>query len=45
MAAVEALDRVHSTRALVLLTTVRDDKTEELDVRAVAAGALLRTTP
>jgi len=45
MAGVEALDRVHSTHVLVLLATVRDDTTEELDIRAVAAGALLRTTP
>ena len=45
MAAIEALDRLHSTRARALLLTVRDDTTEELDIRAVAAGALLRTTP
>ena len=45
MAGVEALDRVHSTHVLVLLATVRDDTTEELDIRAVAAGALLRPTP
>ena len=45
MAAVEALDRMHSTRALTLLATVRDDTGEELDVCAVAAGALIRTTP
>ncbi len=45
IAAVDALDRIHTTRALALLITVRDDTTEELDVRAAAAGALLRTTP
>ncbi len=45
MAAVEALDRIHSPRAGGLLATVRDDTTEELDIRAVAAGALLRMTP
>jgi len=45
MAAVEALDRVHSPHARALLVTVRDDMTEELDIRAVAAGALLQTTP
>jgi len=45
MAAVEALDHAHSTRACALLATVRDDTTEELDIRAVAAGALLRPTP
>ena len=44
MAAVEALDRIHTPRALGLLASVRDDTTEELDVRAVAAGALLRIT-
>jgi HEAT repeat protein len=45
MAAVEALDRIRSPRAMGVLVTVRDDTTEELDIRAVAAGALLRTTP
>ena len=45
MAAVDALDRIHTSPALSLLITVRDDATEELDIRAVAAGALLRTTP
>lgn len=45
MAAVDALDRIHTTRALTLLTTVRDDDAEDLDIRAAAAGALLRTTP
>lgn len=45
MAAVESLDRVHSSRAVALLVTVRDDNREELDIRAVAAAALLRTTP
>ncbi len=45
MAGVEALDRVHSPRARALLVTVGDDMTEELDIRAVAAGALIRTTP
>jgi hypothetical protein len=45
MAAIEALGRIHSARALGLLATVRDDATEELDIRAVAAGVLIRTTP
>ena len=45
MAAVESLDRLHSSRAFALLVTVRDDSSEELDIRAVAAAALLRTTP
>jgi HEAT repeat protein len=44
MAAVEALDKMHSPRSMGFLVTVRDDTTEELDVRAVVAGALLRTT-
>lgn len=45
MAAVDALDRIHTTRARALLITVRDDDAEDLDIRAAAAGALLRTTP
>jgi HEAT repeat protein len=44
MAAIDALDRMHTPRALGLLLTVRDDTSEELDIRAVAAGALLRAT-
>lgn len=45
MAAVEALEACGSPRANAILATVRDDTTEALDIRAVAAGALLRTTP
>jgi HEAT repeat protein len=44
MAAIDALDRMQTPRALGLLATVRDDTSEELDIRAVAAGALLRAT-
>jgi HEAT repeat protein len=44
MAAVEALDRIHSPAAVALLETVRDDKTEALDVRAAAAAALIFPT-
>ena len=45
MAAIEALVRIRSARALALLATVRDDTTEDLDVRALAASALLTSTP
>lgn len=45
MAAVEALEACGSPRANAILATVRDDTTEALDIRVVAAGALLRTTP
>lgn len=41
MTAVEALDRMHSTGALTLLATVRDDTSEDLDIRALAASAFL----
>jgi len=41
VAAVDALDRVRSRRALELLRSVRDDETEALDIRALAASALI----
>jgi HEAT repeat protein len=41
VAAVDALDRVGSRRALALLRSVRDDETEALDIRALAASALI----
>jgi HEAT repeat protein len=41
VAAVDALDRLHSRRGLLLLRSVRDDESEELDIRALAAGALI----
>jgi HEAT repeat protein len=45
MATVDALQRFRSTRSLTLLLSVRDDTTEELDIRALAASALLASTP
>jgi HEAT repeat protein len=45
MATVDALRRVGSPRAFALLKSVREDTTEELDIRALAAAALLTTTP
>jgi HEAT repeat protein len=39
--AVEGLTRLATPRAHDLLVSVRDDKTEDLDVRALAASALL----
>ncbi len=41
MAVVDALERFHTARALSLLVSVRDDTTEDLDIRALAASALL----
>jgi HEAT repeat protein len=41
MATVEALEKLRSARALALLATVRDDTSEELDVRALAASVFL----
>lgn len=41
MAAVDSLARITSPRALELLTTVRDDEHEALDIRALSASALL----
>lgn len=41
VAAIDALDRVHSRKALTLLRSVRDDESEALDIRAVAASALI----
>jgi len=41
VAAVDALDRIASRRALSLLRSVRDDETEALDIRALAASALI----
>jgi HEAT repeat protein len=41
LAAVSALRHIGGPRAAQLLRSVRDDTTEALDVRAVAAGALL----
>jgi hypothetical protein len=41
VAAVDALDRVGSRRALALLRSVRDDGTEALDIRALAASAII----
>jgi HEAT repeat protein len=41
VAAVDALSRIGSARALALLRSVRDDATEALDIRALAAVALL----
>ena len=41
MTAAEALVNIRSPRALALLATVRDDKEESLDIRALAAAALL----
>jgi HEAT repeat protein len=41
MATVEALEKFHSPRAFALLVTVRDDTTEDLDVRALAASSVL----
>jgi HEAT repeat protein len=41
MTAAEALVKIRSPRALALLATVRDDREESLDIRALAAAALL----
>lgn len=41
VAAVDALDRVGTQRAITLLRSVRDDETEALDIRALAASALI----
>lgn len=41
MVAVEALRTIGAARAGALLQSVRDDATEELDIRALAASALL----
>jgi len=41
IAAVEALRKQATTPALALLVSVRDDDTEALDIRALAASALL----
>jgi HEAT repeat protein len=41
VAAVDALDRMGSRRALALLRSVRDDETEAIDIRALAASALI----
>jgi HEAT repeat protein len=41
VAAVDALDRIHTRRALDLLRSVRDDESESLDIRALAASALI----
>ncbi len=41
VAAIDALDRVHSRKALTLLRSVRDDESEALDIRALAASALI----
>ena len=45
MAAVDALHRFRSPRATALLASVRDDSSEDLDIRALAASALLSATP
>jgi hypothetical protein len=45
MATVDALGRFRSTRSLTLLVSVRDDTTEDLDIRALAASALITSTP
>jgi HEAT repeat protein len=45
MAAVEALEKVRSPRASAVLATVRDDASEDLDIRALAASALLQPDP
>jgi HEAT repeat protein len=42
VAAVDALKRIGSSRATQLLRVVRDDTTEKLDVRVLAAAALLQ---
>jgi HEAT repeat protein len=39
--AIEALRRVGTPRSRELLRSVRDDGTEELDIRALASSALL----
>lgn len=44
VAAIDALDRVHSRKALTLLRSVRDDESEALDIRALAASALINHT-
>ena len=44
MAAVESLRRTPGARADELLRSVRDDDREELDIRAVAAAALISRT-
>jgi HEAT repeat protein len=44
VAAVDALRRIGSPRAVPLLKTVRDDTSEALDVRALAAIALINRT-
>lgn len=41
VAAIDALRRIGSPRARQLLRSVREDKTEALDIRALAASALL----
>ena len=41
VAAVDALDRIGGRRALGLLRSVRDDTSEALDIRALAASALI----
>jgi HEAT repeat protein len=41
VAAIDSLRRIGSKRALALLRTVRDDESEALDVRALAASVLL----
>jgi HEAT repeat protein len=41
VAAVDALSKIGTRRALHLLTSVRDDDKEALDVRALAAAALI----
>lgn len=45
MAAVDALRAIGSARTVTLLRSVRDDTAEELDVRTLAAGAVLMTGP
>jgi HEAT repeat protein len=45
LAAVDALARIEHPRARQLLASVRDDDKEDLDIRALAAGALLTTNP
>jgi HEAT repeat protein len=42
VAAIDGLARVPLAAARALLASVRDDATEDLDVRALAAGALLQ---
>jgi HEAT repeat protein len=42
MSAVDSLARLGTARGRALLQSVRDDVTEDLDVRAFAAAALLR---